>query len=241
MPNIKFISNRHYLNGSDDSNPIASVKSLPDWYIDADRYLKMPNNEYFLNQDGSKIPSWKACPAIYDIMGTGYVQVTPCDIEFYINSSGIISVKVLDRKYENFIHTRTPMPQFKVPFGYHSYHFAWWSEWGIELPKGYSALYSQPFNRFDLPFLTTSGIIDNDKVDMPGTMPFFISKDWVGIIPKGTPFVQIFPFKREDWKSEIRVESPQNIEKRNFAISKKYRKPNGGVYQKEVWERRKYE
>jgi hypothetical protein len=134
------------------------------------------------------------------------------------------------------------MYQFVPPTGYHEAHFAWWSDWAVEVPEGYCVLYSQPFNRFELPFLTTSGVIDNDKVSLPGTMPFFVVKGFTGIIPAGTPYAQMVPFKRENWESETDSEiSFMEISMKNHVNSKKYRVPNGGVYQKEVWERRTYE
>jgi hypothetical protein len=196
---------------------------------------EMPNG-------GGKIPTWKACPAVYDIMGSGYMYKTPCDIEFFEDASGQIQVKVLDEKNKDFIQERMPMPQFKHPMGYHEKHFAWWADWAVELPEGYSALYTQPFNRFELPFLTTSGIIDNDKVHLPGTMPFFIAKGFTGVLPAGTPYAQILPFKRENWEAEIVAQSsPMEMMAKNQENSSKYRVPDGGVYQREVWERRKYE
>ena len=97
-------------------------------------------------------------------------------------------------------------------------------------------------NRFELPFLTTSSIVDNDKVHIPGTMPFFLRKGVQGILPAGTPYAQIIPFKREHWESEIDVSlSQEEMIAKNKDNSAKYRKPDGGVYLKEVWERRKYQ
>tara|TARA_B110000503_G_C7045811_1_gene370180 strand:- start:227 stop:835 length:609 start_codon:yes stop_codon:yes gene_type:complete len=193
--------------------------------------------------DGSgKVPTWKACPAIFDIMGSGYVYRTPCDIEFTENAAGTIQAKVLDPKNKDFLQERMAMPQFVPPNGYHEKHFAWWADWAVELPEGYSALYTQPFNRFELPFLTTSGIIDNDHVHLPGTMPFYIQKGFTGILPAGTPYAQILPFKREHWESEVQSSlPPEEMTAKNVENSAKYRKPDGGIYQKEVWERRKYE
>jgi hypothetical protein len=134
------------------------------------------------------------------------------------------------------------MPQFPHPRAYHAKHFAWWADWAVELPEGYSALYTHPLNRFELPFLTTSGIVDNDKVHLPGTMPFFWLKGVRGILPAGTPYAQIIPFKREHWESEVHVSSDtEAMIAKNKANSAKYRKPDGGVYQREVWERRKYQ
>jgi len=241
MPKIKFISNRPWLGKEGPSTPQPVLKTLPEWYTSADRFAKMPSGEPYIGPDAGKIPTWKSCPALYDVMGTGYVERIPCDLEFYYNDFGVISVKVLNSRDQNFVGTRSPMPQFQVPHGYDENHFAWWSEWGVELPKGYSALYTQPLNRYELPFMTTNGIIDNDKVNMPGTIPFFVKKGWTGIIEAGTPYMQLIPFKRENWDSEIVIEDSSKIYQKNVDNSTKYRKPNGGVYQKDVWERRRYD
>ena len=239
---IKFIKNRPWLTLESDSVPKPTIQTIPDWYRKADRFAVKPDGEYW--QDpmvGGKIPTWKACPAIFDIMGTGYVYRTPCDIEFY-EENGTIKVKVLDDKNKDFIQVRPPMPQFVPPMGYHEFHFAWWSDWAVKVPDGYSVLYTQPFNRFELPFLTTSGIIDNDQVNLPGTMPFFVVKGFVGVVPAGTPYAQMLPFKREDWHSEVDADiSHMKMSMDNQANSMKYRVPDGGVYQKQVWTRRVYE
>ena len=238
---IKFVSNRPWLKEDSQSKPEPIIKTIPDWYRKADRFAKKPDGDYWeLPNNGGKIPTWKACPAIFDIMGTGYTLKTPCDIEFLAGDFGSISVKVLDKKYEDFVSTRDPMPQFKHPEGYYESHFAWFPDWAVETPQGYSVLYSQPFNRFELPFLTTSGIIDNDSVNLPGTMPFFIRKGFVGVLPAGTPYAQLLPFKREDWESEIIIENTFNLQKKNMDNSAKYRKPNGGIYKNEVWSKRTY-
>jgi hypothetical protein len=241
-PLIKFIKNRPWLTGDSDSVPKPTIKTIPEWYRKGDRFaIREDNGEYWKNpMDGGKIPTWKACPAIFDIMGTGYVYRTPCDIEFY-EESGQIRIKGLDQPNKDFIQNRFPMPQFKAPMGYHENHFAWWADWAVEVPEGYSVLYTQPFNRFELPFLTTSGIIDNDKVHLPGTMPFFVVKGFTGVVPAGTPYAQMLPFKRENWDSEVDAEiSTLDMMAKNQINSKKYRVPDGGVYQKEVWSRRTY-
>jgi hypothetical protein len=239
---IKFVANRPWLTEESSSAPGSTIKAIPEWYRKADRFAVNPmTNEHWKSPaDGGKIPTWKACPAIFDIMGTGYVYKTPCDIEFY-EEAGQIKVRILDQQSSDFIQIRPPMPQFVPPMGYHESHFAWWSDWAVEVPEGYSVLYTQPFNRFDLPFLTTSGIIDNDKVHLPGTMPFFVVKGFTGLIPAGTPYAQMLPFKRENWESETISNIPyEEMALKNQKNSEKYRVPDGGVYQKEVWTRRTY-
>lgn len=240
---IKFVRNRGWLTADSHSMPKPAIKTIPEWYRKADRFAIDPRTQKpWEMPDGSgKIPTWKACPAIFDIMGTGYVYRTPCDVEFYEDELGEIQCRVLDELNKDFVGDRPPMPQFEHPLGYHSKHFAWWADWAVEVPEGYSVLYTQPFNRFELPFLTTSGIIDNDHVHLPGTMPFFVVKGFTGIIPAGTPYAQMLPFKREDWSSEIDTSIQyEDMARKNQENSDKYRRPDGGIYQKEVWERRTY-
>jgi hypothetical protein len=240
---IEFIKNRPWLDKNSPSAPSPTIKTIPEWYRKADRFAINPHtNEPWVDpRDGGKVPTWKACPAIFDIMGTGYVYKTPCDIEVS-DVNGKIKVKVLNQQMQDFVAERPAMPQFVPPQGYHEDHFAWWSDWAVKVPEGYSVLYTQPFNRFELPFLTTSGIIDNDKVNLPGTMPFFIVKGYTGVIPAGTPYAQMLPFKRENWSSELDTTiSYEKMLDNNNKNSDKYRVPNGGIYQKEVWTRRTYE
>ena len=241
MKIIDFISNRPWLTKDSKSKPVPISKSMPQWYKESDRFAKMPNGEYWVGPDNGKIPTWKACPAILDILTTGYSLVTPCDIEFFLDDAGQIDVKIENSMYRDFVTRRTPMPQFRHPEGYYNYHFAWMPDWAVKVPEGYSVLYVSPFNRYDLPIMTVSGIIDNDKVNLPGSFPFFVQKDWTGVLPAGTPYAQLLPFLREDWKSQITIPTAQEMMNHNMENSKKYRVPDGGVYQKEVWTKRLYE
>lgn len=240
---IKFVSNRPWLTEKSDSRPEPIGKTIPDWYRQADRYAKDPTTGDYLEMPelGGKIPTWKACPAVYDVMGSGYTYKTPCDIEFFEDSAGNIQARVLDPGHPNFLVDREPLNQFVVPRGYHAKHFAWWADWAVELTEGYSALYVHPINRFELPFITTSGIVDNDKDHLPGAMPFFFRKGITGILPSGTPYAQILPFIRENWESEYDVSlTAEEMEAKKKATNAKYHKPDGGVYLREVWERRIY-
>jgi len=237
---ITFVSNRPWLSKDSKSRPEPIIKTIPEWYRKADRFaINESTNEYWAAPDGGKIPTWKACPAVFDILGTGYTYKTPCDIEFYMKGKNL-AVKVSSPMYQDFCSARPTMPQFENPKGYHPDHFAWFPDWAVEVPEGYSVLYSQPFNRFELPFLTTSGIIDNDKVNLPGSMPFFIQEGFIGVIPAGTPYAQMIPFLRENWESEIKIEQGNNLMSKNQDNSNKYRVPNGGVYKNEVWTKRTY-
>jgi hypothetical protein len=175
-----------------------------------------------------------------DAFSTGYVFKTPCDLTFFKNDHGIINVKIEEKKYQDFCTQRPPMPQFEHPIGYYKHHFAWSADWGLELPEGYSALFMTPMNRFDLPFLNTTGVVDSDKVHLLGSFPFFIADGWEGTIPAGTPYLQVLPFKRENWEHEIDILDQSKIYDKMVKNMQFYRQPDGGVYKNKVWSRREY-
>lgn len=241
MKKIKFVSNRPWLSKQSTSVPQPASKNIPNWYREADRFYKNPQTgEYWLDPNNGKMPTWKACPALMDMMGTGYTLVTPCDLTFYLDDNGKITVKTDNAYYQDFCTARTPMEQFSHPLGYYEEHFAWFPDWAVTVPEGYSVFYTTPMNRYELPFLTVGGIIDNDKINLPGSMPFFLIKGFEGTIKAGTPYVQMLPFKREDWESEIIIEDPNYLMEKNQKNSDFYRVPDGGVYKNKIWKARKY-
>ena len=238
---INFIANRRWLTKESEFRPQPIMKTIPEWYRKADRFFKnLETGEYAVGPDKGKIPTWKACPSMFDIMGSGYTYLIPCDINFVYDKNNKLIVEVEDSNYKDFCTPRSSLPGFVKPSGYYDDHFAWFPDWGVQVPKGYSVLYSHPFNRFELPFLTISGIIDNDKIALPGFMPFLMTKGFSGIIPKGTPYSQMIPFKREDWDSEFEVSTFSKMILNNKKNGDKYRKPDGGIYKNEVWEPRRY-
>lgn len=239
MNKITFHSNRVYNNPNSENLPEPTSKSIPSWYQSQDTFFKDPSTDKdFVDQAGNKFPTFKACPAVLDLFTTGYVLRTPCDIEFYMQD-GLKKVKTA-LGYEEFCGERPPMPGFPTPHGYSDSHFHWWPNWAPGLPDGYSALYINPMNHFDLPFITVAGIIDNDKITSSGMMPFFLKEDFIGVIKAGTPFIQIIPFKREDWEMDLKFYTPKELHDKYTETYKTFRKPEGGVYKKLFWSRRKY-
>ena len=101
---IIFKTNKTWLSAESKSAPQPIIKSIPDWFRKADRYAKDDKNNFIIGPDNGKIPTWKACPAIFDIMSTGYSLNTPCDIEFFKNADKEIDVKIKDIKLS---HTHT--------------------------------------------------------------------------------------------------------------------------------------
>ena len=76
--------------------------------------------------------------------------------------------------------------------------------WKIKTPKGYSCLFVPPLNNSDDRFSIIPAIVDTDTFPNEINFPIVINGDKYPVlettIKKGTPYVQIIPFKRDPWK-----------------------------------------
>jgi hypothetical protein len=187
--------------------------------------------------DGTNITNAtaKACMPFMDTFLTGYIQETWCDILIERNNDEIIY------KYSRsptIISNRDKISISKmVDSSFYPIEFLWQQPWIPKTPPGYSMLYLHPLNRLDLPFFSLSGIIENDlyHIEDAGNHPFFIKKDFEGIIPAGTPMFQMIPIKRENWKSTVnQVQENWNILKSNV-----YKYFYGG-YRRLYWKKKSY-
>ena len=207
--------------------PELSIKSLPEWYKKHPRY----------DTEGKSL--WRNCVPLFDAMTFGYVLLTPEDITFKKGPDRVHAEIDPESPFLSFISERESMDAFKAPLGYDNNHYAWLPRWGFELNPGYSAIYTTPFNRFDLPFINTTGIIDNDKMSTPGNMPFFLRDGWTGVIPKGTPFVQVIPFKREEWSLIVAEPNPFDS-RRQRKLGDRFRSVKADYYRDKLWTRKRF-
>ena len=212
--------------------PQPAKNYFPDWLKKVPLYT---NNEMTIDLDGYANLTAKACMPFIDTFTSGYIQETWCDIYIDVEEN-------FEYRYSGgpqIMEHRPPDRHFlpKVS-GYSQQEFTWKQPWIPQLPDGYSMLYVQPFNRYDLPFLNLSAIIDNDKFFMENNTnhPFFIKEGFKGIIPKGTPYMQMIPIKRDSWKSEFR-----EFDERLSLSVRKIRQFFIGGYKKLYWQKKTFE
>jgi hypothetical protein len=204
---------------------------VPDWY----KKIETFSAKKIQFEDGASSPNKtvKNCMPVLDSFTSGYMAVLWQDIyceyvdgTFKFRWSGEPAV----------IGSKDDIDGFAVPEGYHENRYTWFTPYRFKLPKGYSALVTHPINRFDLPFHTISGVIDEN---MPsGHIPFFLRKGFTGIIEQGTPIYQVLPFKTENWQSEDAKDNLSELEKfSKLNSSRKF----FGWYKNNVWSKKTYE
>lgn len=180
--------------------PIPTRQSMPDWYK---RTPKFHDDKSGKGDPTELAPTFKACMPFLDPFMTGYVQETWCDI--YIEAEGD-NYKWRYAGGPEIMGTRQAHKYLPSIDGFNTTEFTWKQVWIPQLPNGYSMIYTHPFNRYELPFLSLTGIIDNDRYYMENVAnhPFFIRDGFSGLIPQGTPMFQMIPIKRETWESSFR-------------------------------------
>jgi len=177
--------------------PKPSSEFLPKWYKEAQSYI---NGKKEPTETGEANSTVKKCMPLFDMMTAGYMLLTPCDIFVKKSENGT---------YFNWSHFPgigfQPIEQVqKHPFFEGEQNITRLiNPWIIKTPKGWSIMVTPPSHRESV-FQVLPGIVDTDRYVSPTNLFFKLTDpDFEGLIPAGTPFCQIIPFKRESWISSI--------------------------------------
>jgi len=224
--------------------PSPSSSSIPLWFKKTPKYSE---SNSFLFKNGESNLTAKSCMPLIDGFASGYLFLTPFDIQVNRDIDGnaifeyAFPIPSFMTQFVNYRH-EFGQPQNQCPWdyenfqGYDKLEFNWMPYWGVETPKGYSCLFTHPINRLDLPFYTLGGVLDTDGWGAAGNQPFLLKKDWSGTIPFGTPFLQVIPFKRDNWKSIINKEMINKQTEKMLMRGRFLR----DYYKKHLWESKTY-
>lgn len=218
-------------NIREDFSP--SKKHLPEWYKKVPPYQDKNSNLPILTTVKKCIPFLEGMSLGYmvvtsqDILITQHTETKEYDIQWSMKLDNLVYIK----------HRDFPI-NIPVQVGFRDTHFVWSIPFTFLLPKGYSALITHPINRTDLPFYTTSGVVDTDNLPMTrGDIPFLLKEDFSGVIPAGTPVIQIIPFKREPWGRAFSEKLEEMQNSTSFKIARVFT----GFYKKSVWKQKDFE
>lgn len=180
--------------------PKPASEYIPEWYKKAKSYIT-PDGKKAPTLDGSPVASIKRCMPLFDMMTAGYIIETPYDIYVrQINGSPYFQWKQQEavafqimEQFQNHPYSRDINYAVRIEI-----------PWSIKTPKGWSIMVMEP-QHHELGLIEcANGIVDTDNYSLPFNM-FFKLRDpnFEGMIPAGTPFIQVIPFKRDAWESKL--------------------------------------
>ncbi len=212
---IEFISHKDYVDLNED-HPIPIKLNIPEWF------KKLRHGSL----NGEKI-TIKGCMPFLDTLTSGYLLKVPQDYQIEHNVWNE-QIKAKDsfyatgRLFDELIAAKGVNLSGKIPstHGLSQIEGSPYAEknknlniykimnpWTIKTPPGYSCLFLPPLNNTDDRFSIIPGIVDTDTFQQEVNFPIIINGDKYEtlktLIKKGTPYVQVIPFKRDSWKMKI--------------------------------------
>jgi hypothetical protein len=210
---IEFSTHEDYFALQEDY-PIPIKLNIPDWFKKLEHSILKK--------------TIKGCMPFLDTLTSGYLFKMPQD--FYLRHNvDNLNEKIKDSFQTFSLHDVSPIlgakamnlnsgidihPLFQVegsPFVEKNKNLPLYkiiNPWTIKTPKGYSCLFLPPLNNSDDRFSIVPGIVDTDTFPHAVNFPIIINSDKYPVLEtifkKGTPYVQIIPFKRDSWKMTLK-------------------------------------
>jgi hypothetical protein len=237
---IEFIAHKDYVNTKEDQ-PTPIKVNIPEWYKKLSHSIENK--------------TVKGCMPFLDSLTSGYLLKIPQDFKIVHNiinrdtnqpdsfyQTGDLDDQMLFEKSVNLgkqkadfhpciqlkdsplIEKNKNLPFYKIN-----------NPWIIKTSPGYSCLFVPPLNNTDDRFSIIPAIVDTDNFPIEINFPIVINGDKYPILDtllkKGTPYVQIIPFKRDKWKMKITGKTTEEIrkEKEFFNLSMLH------IYKNKFW------
>lgn len=217
-------------------HPVPAAKMVPEYFKKIVPYTK---EEHGYNTGGTV----KKCPPFIDAMTSGYIIPLWFDAEFLVSKDNILLRSKLDPGLLVGFHPEEQIPNHpyveKYPFS--RIALKYFSPWLITTPPGWSCLFTSPFNHLETRFKVLDAIVDTDSYYAPVNFPFVWTgyKEGPHLIKKGTPIVQVIPFKRED-KLDLEVSTMSDEEvKKALICGADFITTNKNHYRDNDWHKRK--
>jgi hypothetical protein len=233
MKKIKFIP-KDLLTEKIIDPPKPASMFVPQWFKKLSPYIDEDIKSHRSKRRRVNLTA-KTCMPIFDSISTGYMITLPCDVNFV--DRNIYGHRANWEVSWNVVssHGKEQVQGINLPDIYEEAPLKFEGMWRVIPPRGYSLLYTHPFYHYDLPFFTTTGIVDADQYGAVINLPFFIRKDFFGVLEKGTPIAQVIPIKRESWHSEVLKHDPDYQFASDNLRLKVFRS-----YKKRFWNRKNY-
>ena len=234
---IKFIPKTNYTI-SYAPLPEPAIKMVPEWYKGHDKYTT--DSVKYNRPEGTSNKTIKSCMAIFDSITAGYMLKFPVDVMIDATGKRIVYSHANVEEKE-IISMHSPEQVKGFPFSREIYMdevFRINPQWSVKTEEGVSCMFIHPMFHENLPFRVISGVIDTDNFMSDGFFSIIVERGFKGVIKKGTPFIQVIPFRREDYEMAI----PEFSEYKDESIGQRYvvRSSFENGYKKNMWQRKKY-
>jgi hypothetical protein len=192
------------------AEPVPAKTVMPDWFK---RLPPIDERHRSPRDTGLTV---KRCMPFIDAMTCGYVLPLAATVRLEIRDDG----RTVDAGWDFDKpmvsphgthqvegHPREPRP----PCKFHNH-------WTITTPPGWSCLFVPLLNRPSSVFEVVAGVVETDSYRAPVNFPFFATaKDGLYTLERGTPLVQVIPFRRETTAlaCDIGAESPEEAQSRS--------------------------
>jgi hypothetical protein len=215
--------------------PLPAQQILPEWYKKAPPYQ---GEERGRSASYRRLlsPTIKKCIPMFDAISAGYIIRTHCDINLEEKSgapffSWPVGEGLIEFHPEEQVcglpsaESLVDVPKFVSP-------------WVISTSKGYSSIFLNPMHRDYSPISILPGIVDTDSYGAIINFPLLVDRSFSGgIIPAGTPLVQVIPFKRDSFR--MNFGSQKEIDE-SFEVDLRLRSVFLNGYRKKFWSKKSY-
>lgn len=208
-------------NISDDYYPKPASRVLPEWYKKTPGYIEDNQKRVFIDKETNA--TIKKCIPVFDALSTGYIIKTHCEI-FVTKDDKDNFIYVPSDRSINIIDYH---PISQAPYHPSMNHYPYpkfINPWHIKTPPGYSCLFINPVHSSNKYFSILEGVVDTDKYFNTINFPFVLNDiNFTGIIPVGTPVVQVIPFKRDSWEIDYgNSDLIKDMEKTSYLLKTKF-------------------
>ncbi len=173
------------------AEPVPAKLSMPDWFK---RLPAVDDAVVSATNNGLTV---KRCMPFLDAMTLGFILPLAATTRLEIKEGGKTVEagwefdKVMVSNHGSHQIAGHPLSD-RPPMKFHNY-------WTIRTPPGWSCLFVAPLNRGPLPVAIIAGVVDTDLYHSLINFPFFATgADGVHVLEKGTPLVQVIPFRRAE-------------------------------------------
>jgi hypothetical protein len=192
---IKFSCDAHLLSAI--PSPVPAIKAAPE-------YFKAVKPQLDNNPSSGTV---KRCVPFLDAMSAGFIIPMWCDV-YVLACNGELSINFppnFPQASTLGTHGLAQIPKHPLankPYG--NMPMKWINPWVIETEPGISCIFTPPLNHMEARFKLLDGVVDTDTYYNNINFPFL----WTGgdgefFIAKGTPLVQVVPFRREEQALEV--------------------------------------